>query len=599
MADLSGVTTNYLPTSSEVFSDNLSASIAAGATTVPVNNASEYTTGDVVVLTVDAGTVNEATFTGVKDTGNQFINCVWTEGNTAVGHSNGASIVDYDSATHYNMVTKALKLILNQNGTLKTQPIRDALGLGAAAVNGWEVFPSTVTVGSGYANGNRSYTLTVSNYDATAILSKHMKMRFARGTTPGTQCADFESSSSQYASRASGSLTGSISTMTDDITAEAWLKLESYTGGIFISRYNGTSGFRFYADTNGQVFFAGYNGGAGNYRGTQTYQSLELSKWTHVAGTLDMSGFTTATNATYFNGVSVPIQLIQAGTNPTAFIQAGNLEIGSANATSFFDGLISDVRVWNVVRTQLQIRDNMNQQLTGSETNLVGYWKLAGNFNDSTSSANNLTANAGVAATFADNPFKSTEYGLIMDVSYSAPNSTIVLQVPEGFSIPNGTLSSPYYSVQDQPYGFVKDENRWVLNAVYHGPTEIAGGAAASSAWVGAQLLIPQGEWTGRYRGGLRQITALNNVNCYFDLNTAATGSPVVNVGPLKTNLYEVVTGSTAIDYISSVTSQDASINLTTPTTYNLHSYTSVASTSRGIRGDYQPFYISAMPAGL
>ena len=109
--------------------------------------AAEYADGEVVVLTVEPGTANEATFVGKKDVGsNQFIECIWTEGNTAVGHDAGSTIIDYDSATHYNLLSKALQGIMNQDGTLKYDPIADALGLGSTDLNGWEVAPYTFSV---------------------------------------------------------------------------------------------------------------------------------------------------------------------------------------------------------------------------------------------------------------------------------------------------------------------------------------------------------------------------------------------------------------------------------------------------------------------
>jgi hypothetical protein len=44
--------------------------------------------------------------------------------------------------------------------------------------------------------------------------------------------------------------------------------------------------------------------------------------------------------------------------------------------TSHYKGFIMDVRLWNVTRTQTQLQNSMNSQLTGNETGLVGYWKL-------------------------------------------------------------------------------------------------------------------------------------------------------------------------------------------------------------------------------
>ena len=117
MANLTGLTTNFFPTASETYANNLSSSISALAATVPVNSANEYTDGDVATITVDAGTSAEATFTGVKaSTPARFINCIWTEGNLGVGHASGATVIDYDSATHMSQVSKGILQQHKQSG---------------------------------------------------------------------------------------------------------------------------------------------------------------------------------------------------------------------------------------------------------------------------------------------------------------------------------------------------------------------------------------------------------------------------------------------------------------------------------------------------
>ena len=42
----------------------------------------------------------------------------------------------------------------------------------------------------------------------------------------------------------------------------------------------------------------------------------------------------------------------------------------------FFDGFISDLRIWNYARTQSEIQADMHKRLTGNEPGLVGYWPL-------------------------------------------------------------------------------------------------------------------------------------------------------------------------------------------------------------------------------
>lgn len=41
-----------------------------------------------------------------------------------------------------------------------------------------------------------------------------------------------------------------------------------------------------------------------------------------------------------------------------------------------FNGQIAEVRVWNLARSEAQIKADMNRQLSGNERGLVGYWPL-------------------------------------------------------------------------------------------------------------------------------------------------------------------------------------------------------------------------------
>jgi hypothetical protein len=114
--NVSSITDHYFRQASSNFIDNLSSTIAALATTVPVNSTAPYTNGDYVVCTIEPGTANQATFAG-QVSGNTFINCVWTEGNLAIGHNSGKTVVDYDSATHYALLVKGITAEHDSDGT--------------------------------------------------------------------------------------------------------------------------------------------------------------------------------------------------------------------------------------------------------------------------------------------------------------------------------------------------------------------------------------------------------------------------------------------------------------------------------------------------
>lgn len=539
MADLTGVTTNYIPTAHETFEDTLSASCLAGATTVFITNLGEYNDGDVVVLTVDPGTANEATFTGVKQSAPYRVTDVeWTEGNVAVGHNSGATVIDYDSATHYNMVTKLLKIILNQDGTLKTQPVRDALGLGATAANGWEALgyaPNTVV-----DNGNGSYTATVNGVDLTGTTTVGDKMLLPRAAT-ATQCATFDGVN-DYFSKA----TPNKMTWTDDFTVSVWVKpSQNATLQYFFSRYNGTSGFEFGTDVNGVVFIQGRNAGAANWSKVVSYRSVVNNRWQHISGLLDMSAFTaaaataeTAKSWIMFDGVEVLAQVLRNGTNPTALVQAGNWEVGAVNGgTSLYTGKMAQVAVYNTRVLQATIRASRNQPLTGSETNLA----TAHSFNNSiidlnTTTPNDLTANGGVVATTADTPFTNPitgtnltagtrNYAIIHGQTFTGGNTVYTLQVAEGETIPTTTPpTSVSYSRSRSPYGFPTNAGKWrVYMAGKQGITTAAVAMATTTQFF-RSLVMPIGAWKIGYEAIVQQSTgAVTSMEYEVGLSTNAS----------------------------------------------------------------------------
>lgn len=369
------------------------------------------------------------------------------------------------------------------NGTIRDVRSQVALNTGSSnASDGWTSLSSatTLTTATGYNKGNKEYDLT-SSADLTSVLSPGMRLKVTRGTTPPTQCADLEASSSQYA----GKTSPSGITFTDDFTVEAWIKLESYTAGSIITRFNGSSGWGLRITSSGQVnMFSG----AANYDEITSYQAVPIGEWTHVAATLDMSG---STGTVYMNGALV--SSFYTNQAVTSLTQAGDLQIGATNATVFFDGKVSDVRVWSAVRTATQIRDNMNQQLVGNETYLVAYFKLDGNLNDSTSNANNLSASGGAAATNSDNPMNATEYAIVTKVTAS----TVTVFTGASYNIPNLTLSTPYYSTQKAPFGFPAERGKWAVKTIYKVLVSQVIGGYGTKYNIGSMMLsVPTGAWT-------------------------------------------------------------------------------------------------------
>jgi hypothetical protein len=165
------------------------------------------------------------------------------------------------------------------------------------------------------------------------------------------------------------------------ITVEAWIKPDSIpdTSGNARVVSKGTTAWEIsvltndtgcVAGTSGDVQWRATIGASGDDRicgGT-----LIPGHWHHVAGTYDGSAF-----ILYLDGDEV------ANVARSGSVAVNDLDLVIGNSPQFarpFDGAIDEVRIWNVARTQQQIMDAMDIELTGTETGLAAYYR----FNDAT-----------------------------------------------------------------------------------------------------------------------------------------------------------------------------------------------------------------------
>lgn len=342
------------------------------------------------------------------------------------------------------------------NANIGDKRIQTSFNAGASSTNnGWTNLPYPLTYGAN--NGSKEFTVTTPN-NATGVLSSGMKLQVTRSVSPPTQCMAFASASSQYATKSSPSGI----TFTGSFTCEAWIYPLSYTGQnqFIISRSdNSTQGFGLRLNSVAQLDI--FYGGSSNFTDISTYQSISLNQWTHVAVAVNASA---KTAVTYINGASVSNQVTVS--SATAVTQGANLTVGGVStgvANTYFNGYISEARVWSVAQTQSAIQSNMAINLVGNETNLVSLFQGNGNFTDATSNANTLTATGGAIATQAANPYSLIEYANIRAVSYSNPTTTITLYTSDIGTIPNQTLNTPEYSINKEPYGLPEVLNSKIL----------------------------------------------------------------------------------------------------------------------------------------
>ncbi|MHC1737925.1 MAG: LamG domain-containing protein [Ignavibacteriaceae bacterium] len=116
--------------------------------------------------------------------------------------------------------------------------------------------------------------------------------------------------------------------------------------------------------------------------------SINTGKWVHVA--MVKNG---ATVQLYVNG---KLDASYSSFNSTPSVNTCRIGVqyynGTLGAGTYFVGNIDEVRIWNTVRTEAQIKANMHRQLTGSETGLVSYYNM--NDGSGTTVTDSKTGNA-------------------------------------------------------------------------------------------------------------------------------------------------------------------------------------------------------------
>jgi hypothetical protein len=438
---------------------------------------------------------------------------------------------------------------------------------GGSGANGWTVglnAPNTVTY-----NGNHSYNMVFNGVDYTSTLSPGMRLRTTRTIAAPTQCTSLNGTTQYYSKSSPAGMT-----FTDDFVVSAWVKLSSYTATDIVSRYNGTSGWELQIQSTGQITLLGRNASASNYSYVQSYQSIPLNKWVHIAAQLDMSSFTASTTTSYImlDGVDVPAQVARAGTNPTALVQAGNLEIGSQNGgLTPLAGKIAQVAIFNAKVTQSTMQGYMSQGLAGTETSLISAYSFNNSINDLNANANNLTANGSAVATNADSPFggqsngaisSTLDYGIVQSAAFST-NTTVVVQVPEGCTIPtSGGVTSVVYSSNKVPYLFPGQRGKWNIDCINKTSNSTA---AVLGTWYNlgsAQLNVPLGEWNIAYSTD----AILNAASGGIEIQTTlATSSSTETETLLSANLH-----TTTATEISGLLARNTDVSTSTATLYYL-----------------------------
>ena len=199
-------------------------------------------------------------------------------------------------------------------------------------------------------------------------------------------------------------------------TIEAWIKPHelSFLSGI-VSKYHvgGANGYTL--RLRGSEPYSGIN-----FNGAETDSGvITIDQWSHVAAVSN-----NGTLHVYVNGIEQALYGVPDGVNAND----NDVAIGAdyLDGGRYFNGMIDEVRIWNIARTQAEVQSDLSTSLTGSDSGLVAYWRLdegTGNSTaDLTSNSNNGTLINGPSWTTSTAPFPATYFS----VSPSALNFGLV-----------------------------------------------------------------------------------------------------------------------------------------------------------------------------
>jgi hypothetical protein len=162
-----------------------------------------------------------------------------------------------------------------------------------------------------------------------------------------------------------------LDNITNQLTIESWIFIRSFSNVAprIVDRsdneFGAPSGDRYVFSLFGPDSAAAFN--INGY--VVKSDGLPIENWIHVVGT--------------FSGEEIKIYINGDLNNTLSHVDSlnvteSNLCFGNNDFLSIrqFDGYIDEIRIWNVCRSQVEIKESMNKRLTGFETGIIGYWSF-------------------------------------------------------------------------------------------------------------------------------------------------------------------------------------------------------------------------------
>ena len=175
-----------------------------------------------------------------------------------------------------------------------------------------------------------------------------------------------------------------LNNITEQVTVSLWIKPtdfpKRYTNILFKGnkRVPGIRHrqFTFWIRNDGVVQFDTSPDGQDGQYVLSSSGRLKINEWYHLAGTIDAKN---DVMKVYINGTEAGSNSFDGGKHILKTILP--LRIGCSHEEEMdfhasFVGQIDEVQIWNIARTETDIRSDMITQLKGDEPGLVAYWKF-------------------------------------------------------------------------------------------------------------------------------------------------------------------------------------------------------------------------------
>ncbi|MCF6271506.1 MAG: LamG domain-containing protein, partial [Melioribacteraceae bacterium] len=229
-------------------------------------------------------------------------------------------------------------------------------------------------------------------------------------------------------------------TLPDDGTIEAWVNFDnkSTIGRIFDGGHAASNWYLSYAGNDG------YHVRIGSSTEIQIPYN-EDNSWHHVAVTWNRNA--TFVNFNFYIGGILKGSVTNTWSDPGSSLYLGS----SYQPNNFLDGKLDEFRVWNTIRTNTEILNNMHKTINPSTSGLLCYY----NFNqtsgstatDRTSNGNNGTMNNMVTSDWMTSTAPVGEQGAAIRTNSQTAAGNSGTQIKATMTTPNPVNSSDYLGI--------------------------------------------------------------------------------------------------------------------------------------------------------